>query len=139
MPQINKVSDIISLDVGEKKTGLARASAIAKLPEPIGSISTDKVIERLNRLVEDGEVEAVVVGLPRNLSGEDTDQTKWVRDWVAEAKNAIDAPFYFQDEALTSRQAEAHKLRVKFDEDSLAAAIVLQDFLDTPEAGRVMC
>jgi putative Holliday junction resolvase len=134
------VSEIISLDIGEKKTGIARASTAAKLPEPLKTVKTDEVMDVLDKLINDNQVEAVVVGLPRNLSGDDTAQTKYVRDWAHMAKSKFNIPFYFQDESLTTRLAQAHQLTdKKFDEDSLAASIILQDFLDTPESGKVMC
>jgi RNase H-fold protein (predicted Holliday junction resolvase) len=79
--------------------------------------------------------------LPRGLNGNETQQTTWVRDFVVNAKRKIDLPFYWQDEALTSRIAQAKKAVHKkvHDIDSLAAAIILQDFLESPPADRVIC
>lgn len=130
--------DFIGLDVGQQRTGFARASSVAKIAEPLFTISTTKVIEKLRELIKTGRIEAIVVGLPRNLSGEDTNQTEWVRAWVFKAKKEINTPFYAQDEALTSKLAEAKKLSRKkiHDIDSLAASIILQDFINSSEAER---
>jgi putative Holliday junction resolvase len=132
---------LLGLDVGLKRTGVARASALARLAEPLVTINTVDVIKTLTQLIEQYNVGTIVVGLPRNLRGDDTAQTTWVRDWVRHAKSKIDLPFYWQDEALTSKIAEAKQKSYtkKVDIDSLAASIILQDFLESSEAERTMC
>jgi putative Holliday junction resolvase len=133
-----QAKDILGLDVGLAHTGVARASNVALLSEPLDSFATKGVIDQLKRLVEKTPTEAIVVGLPRNLEGNDTRQTEWVREWVTQAKKEISVPFYWQDEALTSHQAA--KISYKnSDEHAKAAAIILQDFLDTPDDERVAC
>lgn len=134
-----KASEMIGLDVGMKRTGIARASNIARIAEPMESVPTEELIDRLEELVKEKGIDAVVVGLPRNLRGEDTEQTRWVRDWAKSARAKIKASFYWQDEALTSRLAEAElkKSGKVHDVDSLAAAMILQDFLDSPEDKKV--
>lgn len=130
--------DYIGLDVGLQRTGFARASNVAKIAEPLYTIPTPEVVKKLRELVKENDLEAIVVGLPRNLSGEDTKQTQWVRQWVDKAKEEIDLPFYAQDEALTSKIAEAKNLSGKKlqDIDSLAAGIILQDFLNSSDIER---
>jgi putative Holliday junction resolvase len=132
---------LLGLDVGLKRTGIARASAHARLAEPLFTTPTAEIIKVLKQLIKEYNVGTIVVGLPRNLDGDDTQQTTWVRDWVTHAKRRIGLPFFWQDEVLTSRIAEAKKLSYKrvHEIDSLAAAIILQDFLDTPEAERKVC
>ena len=135
-----KAREIISLDLGLKCTGIARASSASRLPEPLLTVATDKVAETIKALTESKDVEAIVVGLPRNLNGEDTDHTRWVREWINSAKSSIPAAFYWQDETLSSKTAQALKLKTKSpaDEHALAAAIILQDFLNTPEIERTL-
>jgi putative Holliday junction resolvase len=136
-----EIKEYLGLDVGLKRTGIARASDAARLAEPLLTVATADILTTLKELIKEHGVSAIVIGLPRNLSGSDTKQTSWVRDFVINAKNKIDLPFYWQDEALTSRIAEAKKAVHKHahDVDSLAAAIILQDFLETPEADWVIC
>jgi putative holliday junction resolvase len=97
-------------------------------------------MSRLKRLISELDVDTIVVGLPRNLHGDDTAQTVWVRQWADGLKAKIDLPIYWQDEALTSKQALSYKRDTKssVDEHALAAAVILQDFLDTPEADRLL-
>ncbi|MBI2591958.1 Holliday junction resolvase RuvX [Candidatus Saccharibacteria bacterium] len=136
--------EVLALDIGAVWVGMARANSQARLAEPLQTVKTNEAIAAVQKLVEKQPVEAIVVGLPRNLSGEDTDQTRWVRDWVAKAKTQINRPFYWQDESLTSLEAKLKVQSSKFKdqgigEHGLAAAIILQDFLDAPVAKRVVC
>ena len=131
-------STLLGLDIGQARIGVARASTVARLAEPLMVLKTTQAIARLQSLITKHKVEALVAGLPRNLSGDDTAQTAWVRNWVRQARAKIDLPFYWQDEALTSRQAQNLKLKTKSPgQDADAAAIILQDFLDTPESERI--
>lgn len=136
-----EAKELLGLDVGRASSGIARASSVAKLAEPLMSIETSKLADCLHKLVAEGGVGAIIVGLPRNLKGEDTPQTTWVREWVSDIKDKFDIPFFWQDEALTTQKAESLKLKAKshIDEHGLAAAIILQDFLDSPEAERTAC
>ncbi len=131
----------LGLDVGTRRIGIARGGLPAKIAEPLLTLPSDKIFKELPGLIKEHSAAGIVVGLPRNLSGDDTAQTQWVRDWVRDAKTKIELPFYWQDEALTSKLAEAKQLGgdKKHDTDSLAAAIILQDFLDLAPAERVVC
>ncbi len=132
-------TEVIGLDVGQKRTGIARASMVAKLAESLLSVPTEQLIEKLKALVKQNKVDAIVVGLPRNLEGQDTAQTKWVRQWVNSVKKEIPiATFYLQDEALTSKIAisKNQKAKSSVDRHALAAAIILQDWLDAPNEQR---
>lgn len=136
----------IGLDVGEARVGFARGSSVARLAEPLFTMPQSETLQKLATMIAEQETAAIVVGMPRNLSGEQTKQTQWVREWVGKAKAKIDLPFYAQDEALTSVKAKSHAYqqaglnqKVKnADVDALAAAIILQDFLDSTEAQRVV-
>jgi putative Holliday junction resolvase len=135
-----KTKEILGLDIGDKRTGIARASSIAKLSEPLMSVPADKTTQILQDYIKEHDVDAVAVGLPRNLNGEDTKQTETVRAWVKDAQERVNIPFYWQDEALTSRAAgklqTSNFKHQSVDEHALAAAIILQDFLDMAETDR---
>ena len=135
--------EILALDVGSKRVGIARASIEARLAEPLKTVKTNEAIEELHKIVKENPIGMIVAGLPRNLSGEDTQQTRWVRDWVAKAKAELELPFYWQDEALTTHEVTAKVQRSKFKDqsygvDAEAAAIILEDFLITDKNDRVL-
>lgn len=124
-----QTGDYLGLDVGERRTGVARASVVAKLAEPLRIVDTDKAVQEVKDLVDDYGVSAVVIGLPRNLDGDDTAQTDWVKKWAEGLRLEIKTPIHFQDEALTSELAQA---RIGGDghKDDEAASIILQEYLD---------
>ena len=124
----------LGIDYGARRIGLATGDGEAKLAVPKSAVS----VQELEQFFKDeGPFEAVVVGLPRNLNGSDTAQTVAVRrfsDDVLWRKLHVEP--VFQDEAATSSIAEerlklAGKPYEKGDIDSEAAAIILQDYLDT--------
>lgn len=138
------ISGLLGLDVGKKHIGVARASATAALAEPLTTIKTPEYLDKLKQVIDEHDADILVIGLPRNLQGDETSQTKWVRDWVDQAKKDLNMPFYWQDEALTSKLAELHRLssnrsKNPIDDHAMAAAIILQDFLDAPETQRALC
>jgi putative Holliday junction resolvase len=131
-----ETGETLGLDVGIKRTGIARASSVARLAEPLISTKTADVVKTLDQYIKQHRVDAVVVGLPRNMQNDDTEQTAWVREWVDNLKGSIEVPIYWQDEALTTVQAANLEQQHKADVDSLSAAIILQNFLDAPVADR---
>jgi putative Holliday junction resolvase len=137
-----EIEELLGLDVGKARTGVARASTHARLAEPLTTLRAENVYVQLRRIVDEYKSDALVVGLPTNSQGDDTEQTRWVRKWVVEAKRHIDKPFYWQDEELSTKMAETRQLSEKkpiHDSDAIAAAIILQDFLESPETGRRLC
>ncbi len=128
---------ILALDVGLRRTGIARASVIARLPEPLMSVATEKIDECLEKLIAEYSVDTVVVGLPRSLNGNETGQTKWTREWVRTVAPKHQVSWYYQDEALTSELAKARA--AQHDIDAHAAAEILDDFLKLESEDRMPC
>ena len=132
---INNVS-ALALDVGLARIGLATNPIGVRIAQPQGFIAnTNEVIQEIADRIEKDHITDLVVGLPRGLQGQDTDQTKYVHDFALKIEQAISIPIHLQDEALTSVKAEEElKSRgapfEKGDIDALAATYILQDFLD---------
>ena len=124
---------ILAIDWGKKRMGCARADARARLPEPFGSfVHDDDIFQQIRSTVKAQQVGIIVVGLPRNMSGEETRQSREVRRFVAELKNQLQCPIVLQDETLTSHYTG--ELRQRFphaDTDSLAATLILGDYLQS--------
>jgi putative Holliday junction resolvase len=128
-------SNILALDVGGQRIGVASANVVARIAHPLTTvINDDTIFAKLIALCQKEDAIALAVGLPRNLSGDSTEQTRIVEQFVLQLKQHIDLPVYWQDEAVTSRQAEAElrargKPYAKGDIDALAATYILEDFL----------
>lgn len=133
--------NILAIDLGERRVGLALANGLARLPRPLTTLEQGNSFwEQLEVLVKQESVTEVVIGLPRNLSGEDTDQTRLTRAFADELKQRLALPVYFQDEALTSHQAEAELKQgrhsyTKADIDALSATLILEDYLHSSHNG----
>jgi putative holliday junction resolvase len=128
---------IIALDVGQRRIGVAVADSIARIPRPLTTlIHTTSVWDDLQQLFSAENADLLIVGLPRGMEGQDTEQTKTVEAFTEELKKNTDLPIRFQDEALTSVKAE-EELRArkkpfeKADIDALAAVYILEDYLST--------
>ena len=127
---------LLGLDVGERRIGVAIADTIGKTAMAVTTLQVDGTeMVRLQRLMFERDVTAFIVGLPRNMSGEKTQQTTYIEDFVIRRLAGFDMPVHFQDESLTSVQAEQELKRrgkpyAKADIDSQAAAIILQDYLE---------
>lgn len=126
---------IVSLDVGEKRIGVAHADTLVKFPVAYGTIEADGLeLERLREVIAEFDPSLIVIGYPRNQNGEATAQTKYVQEFADKLK-PLHIPLEFQDESLTSVLAEQYlknqkKPYTKGDIDAHAAAIILGDFLE---------
>ena len=128
-------SSILALDVGDARVGVAVASLIARLPRPLTTLKNDdSVFEEILRLASSEDTGLIVVGLPRGLDGQHTKQTESAEAFAHQLGQHVSLPVHLQDEALTSRKAEAEleargKPYDKGDIDALAATYILEDFL----------
>jgi putative Holliday junction resolvase len=137
----------LGIDIGARRLGLALSDASGTLATPWQVIETggslDADIEKLSAIVtalraEDDGLKVIVVGLPLRLDGTPTDQTGRARELAARLENVTGLPVVLQDERLTSREAE-QRLAIRMTDwrkrkeklDAAAAAIILQDYLDT--------
>ena len=128
-----KFVNALGIDVGSRRIGIARVNSIAKIPEPLGTLINDETFpDAMTRLLVEHSIDIIVIGLPRNLRGEETPQTNTVRLFVDDIiKKNTDKPVQYQDETLTSVAAGNYSQDViaKFGLDSLAAVEILKDFI----------
>jgi len=129
---------ILGLDIGEKRIGVAISDAsqtIARELEIIQVANQKQALQEIAKICSENNIEKIIVGLPLNSDGEDTEQTKRVRNFVEKIKNY---EIEFIDERFTSQQALKIQQKVgmkakksKKNLDSLAAVIILQTYLDS--------
>lgn len=129
----------MALDVGEKRIGVALGDSGVRIAIPFTTVVVDGTeLEQLTSMITKEAVDTLVIGYPRNQSGEPTAQTKFVEDFAAKL-TGITAELTFQDESLTSVLAEERlksygRPYEKGDIDALAAAIILQDYIEANDA-----
>lgn len=138
---MSKFLTLVCLDVGEKRIGVAKGDNIVRLASPLLTIGVDGTeIDSIKQILSNENASLLVVGFPRNQSGDVTKQTKFVENFVSRLGD-IGVDIVFQDESLTSVIAEqrliSHKKPYqKGDIDSMAASIILQDYIEFNYAGR---
>lgn len=138
---------VVGFDVGERRIGVAVSDATRTLARPIGVLRPMGLDDDAARVAaaevarlagEDDGVAAIVVGLPAHLDGSASPMTPRVQKFAAELERLTALPVAFQDERLTSREAES-RLAIREKDwrtrkaklDAAAAAVILQDYLDT--------
>ena len=137
---------VLGIDYGRRRIGLALSDATGMLARPWKTIprvgNTVQVAaalagEALALGREDDGLAAVVLGYPRRLSGEASEQTPAVEMLAAQLRRVLEVPLVLQDERLSSHEAEQLLARREKDWrkrkpllDATAAAVILQDYLD---------
>ena len=125
---------ILALDVGEKRIGVAIADPAVRIAVPLETIEVDgNELQRIAEICTRDQIDTIVVGYPRNQSGEATAQTAYVETFASQLVDF--ASVTFQDESLTSVEAtrmleQSKKRYERGDVDMQAAALILQDYLE---------
>jgi len=140
----------MALDVGSKRIGVALSDETATIATPLGTVERGREDHaELRRLVAAWDVGRLVVGLPTGLSGREGPQAADVRAYVASLMTAFASaappapPIDYWDERLTTAIAErsliaagARRADRKTRVDAVAAAVILQDYLDARRRRR---
>ena len=138
----------LGIDFGGRRIGLALSDPTGTLARPWRTLerrehdddaAAHEVASVASTLMaeEDGLV-AVVVGLPAHLDGTPSDESARVQAFASRLEALLAVPVVLQDERLTSHEAESRLAlrerdwrRRKARLDAAAAAVILQDYLDS--------
>lgn len=126
----------LGIDYGLAYLGLAIGDDESRLAVPMDTIhETDfkSQLATIEQIVSDEEIDAVVVGYPLTTDGEEGEQAQHTVTFMNELSKRIDAEVHRQDERFSSEFAQRQKMEDpdgKYDEHALAAAFILQGFLD---------
>jgi len=130
----------IGLDIGTKRIGIAKSDILGFLASPLETYYRKGMNADTNyvaALVTKYDADAVVIGLPLKLSGEEGQSVEMVKKFAEALKSKTDAQIIFQDERLTTVSAERVLLeadmrreRRKEVIDSVASQFILQAYLD---------
>ena len=133
------MSRTLGIDFGSKRVGLAlsdRLNLIASPYKTLNYISEKELIAQLKSIVYENNIEIFVIGLPINMKGEDTIQTKKVRNFK-KLLSGLGLPVIYEDERLSSISAKnslvLQNIKTGHNKgaiDRTAAAIILQQYLD---------
>ena len=133
----------LAIDYGSVRTGLAICDSAETIASPLAIIHGQKqLLKKIAEVVEAENVEAIVLGLPLNMTGSESSQTKLVLKFAEKLKDYLRIPVHLQDERLSSFSAGEKLVSAKFTKgktkkrlDAVAAAEILEAFLEqkTPD------
>lgn len=137
---------IIGLDVGTKRIGVAKADTSVKIaiPDGVVMVQAGREFAEIAKIARNYGAEHFVIGLPRSNDGNETAQSKYVRNFARTLTQTIPhAKIRFQDESLTSVQAKTNLkqngktiYKNQGEIDTEAACLILQDFLESFSVNR---
>lgn len=122
---------ILALDLGSKRIGLAITDEDKIIAQPLGiTASPENAHQVLEDLKTDFDIEKIVVGLPKSLSGEEGPQAQKIKIQAEKISEYLNLPVEYLDERLTTKQAFNILNRDKnIPIDSLAAQKILEQYL----------
>ena len=131
---------ILAIDMGSKRVGLAVSDELCLTVRTLPALPRTpwkRLLSSLAELCEQFDVRSIVLGLPLRLNGTEGDAAQEVRRVARNLQLSLKLPLFFQDERLTSKDAES-ALRARGFQggeisdrvDSEAASIILSDFLE---------
>lgn len=140
--KILKLSRILAIDYGKKRTGLAVTDPLQLIANGLTTVETPQLMAYLRRYVEQEPVERIVVGLPMQPNGQPSENLPRVEKFVAKLSAALpDIPIDYYDERFTSvlaqqaiRQTGIGRRRRETDKglvDEVSACIILQSWMES--------
>ena len=133
---------VLGFDYGAKRVGIAVGETSTGIANPLGAIESEANEARfaaIDRYVKEWSPVAFVVGQPRHSDGSEHAVAKLAGKFARRLAGRYNLEVVLVDETLTSATAESQlretrtRAARKSDVDALAAAIILQSFLDQPE------
>ncbi len=132
---------ILGIDYGDVRVGLAISDLTQTIAQPFKTLlysDSNNLLNQLDNIIKENDIGLIVVGIPYNMKGEDTQQTTKVREFISLMQDNLMIEIKLIDERLTSLEAEKimHKMNIKTGSnktkiDKIAASIILQEYLQT--------
>jgi putative holliday junction resolvase len=132
---------ILGVDLGQARIGLAISDELRMLAHPLETIPADKrAVVRIAQIAREKEIECVVVGVPKTMSGQMGTVAQEALAFVAKLTAALPCPVVTWDERLTTvaahralRDAGKKTRETRGYVDQVAAQMILQGYLDQKE------
>ncbi len=132
---------IIAIDYGRKRTGLAASDTLQMIANGLGTVPSGEVVQYLSDYVRKEPVDTFVVGLPKQMNNEPSENMKYVEAFVSHLKRIIpNIPVVYYDERFTSVLAhramidgglKKKKRQDKGLVDEISAVIILQAYMES--------
>ena len=132
---------IIAIDYGRKRTGLAVTDKLQIIANGLTTVPSGSVVDYLTNYTLNESVELFIVGYPKQMNNEPSDNLKYVEAFVKHLNKALpDIPVKYYDERFTSVQAhqvmidgglKKKKRQDKKLVDEISAVLILQSYLES--------
>ncbi len=132
---------VLGIDYGDRRIGLAISDPLFIIAKPLRIIDRKKTknyYQEILKVKTEYNIEKIVVGIPLKLNGEHTFQTKLVYEFINQLSAIYDGEIITIDERFSSISAKNYLIEQgiktghnKGKIDELAAAIILQEYLDS--------
>lgn len=132
---------LLAIDYGRRRCGIAVTDVMRIVATGLTTVATSGLIEFVKGYVAREPVDAIIVGLPRDVHGRDSDSMRYITPGINALRKALPGmPVVFYDERFTSVIAHRSMLdsgmkkmqrRDKATVDTMAAAIILNDYLQS--------
>ena len=133
---------VLAFDFGTRRIGVAVGTTAPVLANPLGTIAEEANAARFDAIaayVKEWEPVMLVVGRPKHADGSPHETARLAEKFARRLRERFALPIAFVDETLSSVEAEA-RLRERGTTgdraavDAMAAAVILQSFLESPQA-----
>lgn len=135
-----RMARVLAIDYGKKRCGLAMSDPLQMIANGLETVENAKLFEALDDLMSQHEIEALVIGLPKHLSGHEAEIEPEIKKRIVEIQNKFpDLKIHRFDERFTSKMAldamiamgsTKKQRREKGNIDKISATLILQDYLD---------
>ncbi|HVD97593.1 MAG TPA: Holliday junction resolvase RuvX [Cytophagaceae bacterium] len=132
---------VVAIDYGKKRTGLAVTDPLKIIATALTTVEGKDVLKFLKEYTAKEEVEAFVLGMPKTLNNEDSENAVHVKAFAENLKKEFPSiPLHFADERFTSSIAKQTMIdggmkkkdrQVKSNVDKISATLILQTFLES--------
>ena len=127
---------LLAFDLGEKRTGVAIGQTISGTARPLQTLATRdgaQDFDAIEKLIQEYQVDALVVGLPLNMDGSEQLMTRRAEKFARRLEGRFHLPVHLVDERLSSWEAEQGQENSIPDKktgiDARAACIILTDWM----------
>jgi putative Holliday junction resolvase len=131
---------VLAVDVGKKRIGLAVSDELGITAQGIETLERTRIREDLDKLKQIAarwSVRLLLVGSPLHMSGSESRQSEYTREFAERLKQHLGVPLLFWDERLTSAEAERvlHEAGASLEQrkksiDRMAAVLLLESYLE---------
>ena len=130
---------LLSIDYGRKRSGIAVTDVLGIVANGLATVRTHLLVDFLRDYCSREPVDAIIVGLPRQMNGEESESMKYIRPFLKRLGEVLPAvPVKMYDERFTSVIAHRAMIdggmkksdrRNRGEVDKISATIILNDYL----------